>query len=984
MEIKLTDAQSECLDTSQNILVEAGAGSGKTTVFIQRFITLLATQPDVEIEQILGITYTTLAASELLLKLQDTIQHERHPALKHPEFKDKLAQSLHRVPFMTIHGLCSHICRKFPKEAQLDPEFSICDDLQTSVLIQDSIQQTLKELSQSKNSQLKKLLLVYSYTQLSSMLTELIKKRLVIQPIIEKYTAISDVQDLLVGIDDILPSTIQSWSLLKALLETYNATCIVFQQTKQSHGLLDYDDLILTATEILKHPTCLHELQKTFRYIMVDEFQDTDHYQWDIIQQLCDDFNPFHQRKLFLVGDIKQSIYSFRNADPGIFMSVFNLFKEGSHPTKVVHMSDNFRSQESLITTVNLIFQHLFSSSKLEVPYTPLSAAKSKEASLSLALLDDYSTFESEILFMRRWIQHIHTQHKVPLHNIAIITRRKTHFDAIKTGLEAANIPVSIESHSNFFRKSHILDITHVIECIISPFHALPLYTLLLSPIFSFTSERVYLETQRQPKKDLFEVYKAWDLNEKDHDKREKYIQFIETSKTHTITDSLESFYSTFSLESVYAEYQLRDIDVLLHLISQWEKTFDFNRRNLLLHLRHCIDTNMTPPNGSKHNEGVRLLTIHASKGLEFSAVILPELHQPFNMGKQSSLFITKEGIGISHADGNQYRDQLIKSYEDDLIDEEKRLFYVACTRAKDHLLLLGNATPKSDAPSYLQFLRSVPHYTDSFTIYATSHDLKDNPISFEKSQADEQLDAPLSLLPDTEDLQLSVSQIDDFFSCPKKIYLQSLFKVLNPAGKQSLSLEKGTLTHRLLEEITKNPDQDHHVLIRNTLAEYNTPPKEELTEFLDTQITQWKTSSLFTHIRKHIWLSEKGFSFRIGTLTIDGRFDLLFFEEDTAHVIDFKTGDAHSDPYQTQLKTYMLALSSLYPNYAIKASLFFTQSQTIDTLEWNSTEMDQFKTQLHQLPSDIHQKMFKKPPKSTCDLCPLFQHDSQCPERSI
>jgi ATP-dependent helicase/nuclease subunit A len=280
--------------------------------------------------------------------------------------------------------------------------------------------------------------------------------------------------------------------------------------------MMDYDDLIINAMSVMEYPHCLAQLQDTYRFIMVDEFQDTDQYQWTLIQRLCDSFSPFKTDKLFLVGDVKQSIYSFRHADPEIFMSVFNTFKSSPQLGKVIHMADNFRSNSVILNFVNTLFSSLFETSTLSIPYTPLTAFHNNDSSISLGLLEPYTSFKEEADFIARWIlKLVQTTDIVPA-DIAILTRRKTIFPVLKEALAQVNIPVSVDIQINFFRRDHSLDIIHIVELFISPYSPLALFALLKSPLIGLSEEKLFLlqhnykTTYPEKTPSLFEQFKTY------------------------------------------------------------------------------------------------------------------------------------------------------------------------------------------------------------------------------------------------------------------------------------------------------------------------------------------------------------------------------------------------------------------------------------------------------------------------------------------
>jgi ATP-dependent helicase/nuclease subunit A len=1001
MGINLTPAQSETLEQGVNILIEAGAGSGKTTVFIQRFITLLAENPKLTADKLLGITYTNLAASELLLKLRETIVNDNHPALSNDAFKERLLDQLHLVPFMTIHGLCAQICKTFPFQGNIDPEFSICDELQSSLLTDRAISTTIASLSEVKHAHLLELLLVYSAKQLSSLLKQLLRQRLASAPHATAYINQADISHFMPSAENSSFSTKKAYLRLQSLSYVFLECTTNYQHIKKQENVLDYDDLILITLSILEDKHCLQTLQETYRYIMVDEFQDTDQYQWTIIQLLCDDFRPLEKDKLFLVGDVKQSIYSFRHADPSIFMSVFNKFKSSPYSTKVIHMSDNFRSRSHIIEFINTLFSALFHSDTEAIPYTPLVPFFKDPSTITIGLFEDYTSFKDEVSFISRWILLQLEAPNVSPSDIAILTRRKIHFDTIKSILNEYGIPVSVDIQMNFFRRDHILDLVHVIEFFISPHQPLSLFSILRSPLIGISEETLFCLNHTHKKLSLFDQLHYISTSDRIQSRIAHLKTALTLSKKLTVTQSLTQFLELLNSEDQSSKNLNEDQQLFLTLLDEWEETFLYNRIDLLTHLKHCIETNYTPPVKQTATEGIRLLTIHSAKGLEFPIVIIPELHHPFNFSKQASLLITKEGLGLHCSDlpeRNEYKDYLLALQEDAILEEEKRLFYVACTRAKEHLLFTGNACPKKEKPSYLTFLnRFTPtddtpiiRYSSIFKIsktksqYSNTYPSKDEklPPTTASSFPEDKLPCPAPLKP-----HLSVSQIEAYFRCPKHYWYDYLFQSFNKQQSSHLSIERGTLTHALIEEINKKPKQPPKPLIKSILTHANSrnDNNEDLHSFLETQLNNYMSSDLFREVQSHIFLSEKGFTFRFQELTIEGRFDLVIFEEKTVHIIDFKTDKPGTkNNYETQLLIYMLALSKLYPDYTLKASVYLTQNNTLKTIEWNDDIINTFSKSLASLITALTTKKFTPPKPDICEQCPLFKLDKHCNKKEL
>ena len=155
----------------------------------------------------------------------------------------------------------------------------------------------------------------------------------------------------------------------------------------------------------------------------------------------------------------------------------------------------------------------------------------------------------------------------------------------------------------------------------------------------------------------------------------------------------------------------------------------------------------------------------------------------------------------------------------------------------------------------------------------------------------------------------------------------------------------------------------------------------------LDSSLSVWGAcKNLFLGKSYHISRYEcKEANDIVEALLHEQRFDLVLFEETTVHVIDFKTDNPNTKAtHKTQLLIYMLALSQLYPTYTIKASLYFTQSNRLSTLEWNDNDIQTFSNTLKTITTALYEKTFTAPDITTCNQCPLYNIDKTCPTKPI
>jgi len=569
----LTDTQKQALQWGQNVFVEAGAGSGKTTILVHRYLALLDQHSHCDSANIVVITFTRKAAEELKARLEK-----------------KTSISLQQAPITTIHGFCAMTLKEFPFESDLFPHFGIWEPSDQLFWKQKIEEEFLQNPPDPLHA-----VIDHALTNLS--LLEF--KKNIWHP---------------------------SHPASHYLIQQYQAK-------KQENGVLDYDDLIeKTILLLLEHQSILRLLQKRYAFIMVDEFQDTDEKQWQLIQLLCDEYDYLRAKKLFLVGDVKQSIYGFRGVNSQQFLRVMSEFEAHSF-SQVVRLGDNFRSQSLLIDWINQHFKPLFEKGNPSIQYTALKSHR-KETDGSLFVKEES---------MDQLIDFIKDQKNrgIAFSEMAILGRRKKLFSDIEKALMAADIPVV--TNGKLSEKEETWDLFALFCILLQPEDTL--HWLRLSKRWpTFNPDTIQTAFQCSVP---FSIEK-WVLTA-------QYSGFANTLLT------LGHFLS-FSKDILYPF-----IDILSKIETTTSK-HDLKERLKQLILNH---------NGIPlKTEGIHLLSIHASKGLEFKSVVLIEAGNPFYCPNKDLL--------------------------PEVIEEEKRLLYVACTRAKDHLLIMGNGSEKK---SYLHFL---------------------------------------------------------------------------------------------------------------------------------------------------------------------------------------------------------------------------------------------------------------------------------------
>ena len=1020
---QLTPQQNAALDTQHNILVEAGAGSGKTTVFVRRYCQLLLDYPDCQIPDIVAITFTNKAAQELSERI--------YTALSDPAFsvsyqrRQQLLRQLPQARISTIHGFCQRILKQFPLQAGLDPDFSIMDDTDRLFLTQSAIAQGIATLSQHQSEPLRFFLFHHSLPQLTRYLHTLLEKRDLIPPFTQ-----SDPPTLGTQLEHALRA------IFEPILDTYSAI-------KHAQGRLDYSDLLAYALQLTQIRSCRESLQEQVRFIMVDEFQDTDPAQWQLIQSLCDAPSLSDTKKLFIVGDIKQAIYSFRGAQSGLLSDLMTDFQAEPGHAKVIQMADNFRTQPPIIDFINGLFSTLFD----DHHYTPLIAQRDDTgASICMGLLDDYS-LEHEITLIADWIiDQCLANPARQFSDFAILSRRKKPFDAIKAAFAKRGIPAQISQNRTFFQQSCILDLIQLVS-------ALALGSDLLSWLGVLSSSFIGLSAQARFT--LMTQVNGLSLDDKLADIAQNPSLFF---RTHSLPDPDQHILTQLlswlprwqallqtnglcaTLDQVIADTQAMDlyrqidplneslIEGFKALVAQLSLTqhlsvFECHER-LIYFMKRPGKGSIPIPNPPLN--AVQLLTIHAAKGLEFPCVAIMELHHPFNFSKSASLLVRPSGLGLSTPDQpNQKREDLLSEIETSTIAEEKRLFYVALTRAKDHLLLTGKPLQAQKERSfpchYLSFLAAemtvdedAVHFDWSPTAYPLFRGPMSEPptLNIPHQPAQQASLFPPSLLPtsrpatamDTPDQppsMITVTQLIRALACPKQYRLSHVTQTGIPITGTPLSQIKYRSQAHVLGDLI------HQSFLARHRSETTSP--ESICEtlfsgpsFVDPEIrdaqrqdvmsalSRYEASPCFQLIQSaEQVLVEHPFSVRMGPFLLEGRFDMSYFSNGHWHIIDYKTNAEpekaiQSLAYRQQMILYQWALCQQYgtPITKISTALFLTQSAQLHPISICEQEREQLLERIQQL--DLHLEPREHTPRPDCKRCPVYALDPDCYDRGL
>lgn len=482
-----------------------------------------------------------------------------------------------------------------------------------------------------------------------------------------------------------------SWDLAKTFQVFVRDFVDAYRQRKREENAFEFADISHYTIEILENfPQVRQEYQERFHEVMVDEYQDTNHIQERMLELLSNGHNRF------MVGDIKQSIYRFRQADPQIFNEKFHRFAQDDKEGQLILLKENFRSSSEVLDATNDVFKHLMDEEVGEISYdgmhqlvfgnTDIQANPENKAEVLLYDKDDSDSDDEEELtsnkltgemrIVLKEILHLHNDKGVPFKDMALLTASRSRNDQVLLALSEYGIPVKTDgAQSNYLQSLEVQVMLDTLRVIHNPLQDFALVALMKSPMFSFDEDELArLALQKSEDKVQENFYEklvnaqAKTSLQKDliktelHKKLDFFMETVQAwrlySKTHSLYDLIWKIYS----DRFYYDYvgalpngQARQANLyaLALRADQFEKS---NFKGLsrfirmidqVLEAQHDLaNVAVAPP-----KDAVELMSIHKSKGLEFPYVFILNIDQQFN--KQDSMsdviLSRKNGLGLKY-----------------------------------------------------------------------------------------------------------------------------------------------------------------------------------------------------------------------------------------------------------------------------------------------------------------------------------------------
>ncbi len=522
----------------------------------------------------------------------------------------------------------------------------------------------------------------------------------------------------------------------KSIIYLFNLCNERYETKKRENGYLDYEDILILTKNLLKIQSVKAELSRKFRYIMVDEYQDTNEIQYQIFLPILD---HLREGNLFVVGDEKQSIYMFRDADLEVFRTTKEQISGASGEKSLLSLPESFRMAPGICLFVNKLFRNLFSDPNdlfNEVNHSDLVCAKDEDTDSLVEIIigapADGDNDESEApdeaeLTARRIISLVKGKddnRELNWKDIAVLVRKRKSFTSLEKVFIENNIPFSIVGGKGFYQRQSVYDIYNYFSFLLDHRNDTALVGILRSPFFNVPDNRIY-ELSLCEGKTLWEKLLKTCSSDQDSLKIcRKLKSHLERARVFNAPGMLrrilsESPYLAVLAQKASGQQEIANIDKLVKLTIHFQAKGFKTMYDYVDFLKNSIEEMEDEAQAAiaDESDSVKIMTLHQAKGLEYPAVFIYNAHETTSVDrvKKGSVQIDKNyGLLTKVPVNNDYFSEYGSAPISSLYDyisakkeaaELKRLFYVGATRAKNYLFISAEQNDNYNAGSFMGLL---------------------------------------------------------------------------------------------------------------------------------------------------------------------------------------------------------------------------------------------------------------------------------------
>ncbi len=1089
-----TDEQLVAIESrAGNLLLDAGAGSGKTSVLVERFVRAVI-EDGVDVAAILTITFTEKAAAELRDRIRRRLRELG---------ANEAARATEGAYISTIHGFCARVLRAHALAAGLDPRFVVLDEPEARRLADGAFEEALEELARSGAGAVE---LIASYlpgvlrggildvygelrsrgqtapelpplppapdleaaraalwraaVEALTELGEVAQPSTKVLQALERAGRCDEVlaveEPRLAQIDGLrlpggngvalsTPVCVAYGDALAAFRGAVEARVAVgvhalldrllrgfgvrYSERKRARSALDFDDLELMTRDLLaREPSLRERYRERFAHVMVDELQDTNAVQLELIEHVS-------RGNLFTVGDAQQSIYAFRHADVELFEALgAERAREGERAT----LQTNFRSRQEILDVVNGAFAGVFG--ERFMPLVPGRAdADAGEPRVELLVVDkagDYAVeglaspwriAEARALAGR--VGELIAAGAAP-REVVLLTRATTDLRVYERALEERGIPTYVIGGRGYWAHPQVIDTVAYLRALANPRDEEALYTVLASPLVGVSVDALVVLSAaaqaggRDPWRELRSDGAPGSLDAVDRARLEEFAAWFETERAGAARRGIEELIDRMLVQTGYdleilampgGRRRLANVRKLMRLGREFEAASGPDLRGFLdfVHGREARWAGFGDPRESEAPvegealDAVRLMTIHRAKGLEFEIVCVADLGRGPRYGSEL-LRIGRDGrLGLRLGEPGTGRALPALAYRElgeeqaaAEAREERRVFYVAMTRARERLILSGAA--KLDAweseRSPMGWIAPAVADAGVEATYVGGEDAP-APAAIERfgdfSDMEREISKPDTPPPVGPPVSgLSYSSLGEYARCGYRFYVQRVLGLppapeasavrAGPSALESLSaIDRGILIHALLEKLDfRRPlAPTAPEIIRTAECPPSAAEAEQIAAliklFIDSDMC--KRLAAATDVRR-----EERFAFLLDDeALVGGALDVLAREDGGGMlVVDYKSDRLEgADPrelvhshYATQRVIYALAALRAGASTVEVAHLFLEAPRDPVTAVFSASDAPALERELADLAAGVLARRFtvaEEPHRWLCHGCP-------------
>lgn len=761
----LNAGQKEAVDTIEGpVMVIAGPGTGKTTVLTLRIANLLR-KTDTPADGILALTFTESAVASMRRKLVSLI-----------------GPAAYRVGIFTFHGFAEEVIRKFSEYFPRIIGGDVATESEKLAIIE-------KIIDENKFERIKPFGAPYFYVP-GALHTISDLKRDAVSPDRFKEILDKEEQDILNKEDlkhekgryagemkSAYKDALKNIEKNRELVELYRS----YEKELQARKLYDFDDMLLELLKALEsHPDLLQSLQEEYLYFLADEHQDANNAQNSILEKLSTYFdNP----NLFIVGDEKQAIYRFQGAS----LENFLYFKNKFPSAKLIYLDENYRSHQSILDASHILAEPLPGDKALRPKL--LAKGESKKGIIKVV---SYQNEMDEALGIADTIRN-EIEKGTPPEEIAVLVRTNREISDLGRYLISAGIPTTLFQDDDVLADPDIGKLMLLLKSIADPGNDTLLAEVLfidflnLDPI-AVTKALSERNAKKQSMLDLIDQFPAF---------AEKFKPWITLAKNRNAIEVLTAVLADSGLvERLLAKENSIEKISLLSALYQEIGSRQAHRRDMALEdFLNDVETlkehnaRLAFSSRMRKEKTVGVMTAHRSKGLEWNTVIIPHAVSGKWGSKRSMLtFRLPFPLGSSHQSGKE--------------EDERRLFYVAITRAKEHIVITHSMHSVDGSELVLsQFVEELPEEL----ITKVQGSEAGGPASLLGNLA--RRISKENTLWDKDYLKetfleqgLSATALNNYIDCPWKYFFKNLICIPDMPGKPQMY---GTAVHEALSAMT-------------------------------------------------------------------------------------------------------------------------------------------------------------------------------------